>query len=208
MSRSAKITARPPKKAVQKRSQDTQKRFIKATLKLAARNPMHLVTSKAISEEAGTAWGSAQYLFGSKEDLMVASVRSASEQFIKLCTKEFTRKDYAKKDFENAVVFLWEAANKSNAILTHEIAVSCLHDKAVTELLREIISQTLETIGALISDCLTKFYPNIDRERPLGLLFVIETFFTGLHFRRNFTRPEVAEEKMVVLKKMWVAGLS
>lgn len=207
MARPAKVTARPAKKAVQQRSQDTQKRFIEATLKLASKEPMHLVTAKNISEEAGTAWGSAQYLFGSKEDLMVAAVRYASDKFLHLCEKELKRADYTKDDLKNLITFFWSAVNKSKAILVHKIAVSCLHDKAVTELHRNIIIASMEETTVMVMDKVAELYPASDKEHLQDLLFVMETFFTGLHFRRDFTRPEVAERKLVVLGKLWVSEL-
>ncbi|MBL4836846.1 MAG: TetR/AcrR family transcriptional regulator [Kordiimonadaceae bacterium] len=208
MTKLVKTKARPTKKAVQKRSQDTQKRFIQATLKLAAKRPMHLVTSKSISEEAGTAWGSAQYLFGSKEGLMVAAVRHASETFIKLCEKEFARNDYRKEDLENVIDFFWNAVNKSNMILAHDIAISCLHDKEITEIHREIILKTLDDATMFVSVHLGCFYQGLDVVRLNDMLLVIETIFTGLHVRRNFTRPEITEQKLTVLKKLWIAELA
>jgi AcrR family transcriptional regulator len=207
MARPAKVTARPVKKAVQQRSQDTQKRFVEATLKLANKMPMHLVTSKSISTEAGTAWGSAQYLFGSKEDLMVACIRYASEQFIKLCEKEFTRPSYKKEDLASVISFFWSASNKSKAVLSHEIAISCLHDKAVTELNREIILQTMADATQLVQDKISVYYPQADKQNLQDLLFLVETFFTGLHFRRDFTRPEVAKRKLDMLTKLWIGEL-
>ncbi|MBL4837480.1 MAG: hypothetical protein JKY34_07860 [Kordiimonadaceae bacterium] len=207
MARPAKLTAQPAKKAVQQRGEKTKKRFVEATLKLASKAPMHLVTSKNISEEAGTAWASAQYFLGSKEDLMVASIRHASEQFIKICEKEFSRPSYSKEDLETVVFFFWRAANKSKAVLNHEIAISCLHDKAVTELNREIILHTMDLTIKYVEEKITEFYPNACIEHFQNLLFVIETFFTGLHFRRDFTRPDVAERKLDLLSKLWVNAL-
>ncbi|MBL4639828.1 MAG: TetR/AcrR family transcriptional regulator [Kordiimonadaceae bacterium] len=188
---------------MQQRSQDTQKRFIDATLKLTTKEPMHLVTSKAISDEAGTAWGSAQYLFGSKEDLMVAAIRHASGEFVKACQKEFCRSSYTREDLDSVVTFFWRAANKTKAVLSHEIAISCLHDKAVTELNRGIILETMEEIIKLVQGKIAEFYPDADPVHMQDLLFVIETFFTGLHFRRGFTRPDVAERKVNMLIKLW-----
>jgi len=207
MARPAKVTAQPAKKAVQQRSKDTQKRFVEATLKLASKMPMHLVTSKSISAEAGTAWGSAQYLFGSKEDLMVACIRYASEQFIKLCEKEFTRSSYKKEDLESAIMFFWTASNKSKAVLSHEIAISCLHDKAVTELNREIILQTMDSATKRVQNKISLYYPKADTAHLQDILFLVETFFTGLHFRRNFTRPEVAKRKLEILTNLWINEL-
>lgn len=207
MARPPKMTARPVKKAVQQRSLDTQKRFVEATLKLASKMPMHLVTSKNISTEAGTAWGSAQYLFGSKEDLMVACIRYASDKFITLCEKEFTRSSYKKEDLESVITFFWQASNKSKAVLSHEIAISCLHDKAVTELNREIILKTMADTSRFVQDKITLYYPKADPQNLQDLLFLVETFFTGLHFRRGFTRPDVAKRKLDMLTKLWVGEL-
>ncbi|PHR56128.1 MAG: hypothetical protein COA43_14460 [Robiginitomaculum sp.] len=207
MAKSTKTTARPAKKAMQQRSQDTQKRFIEAVLKLANNGPMHLVTSKNISMEAGTAWGSAQYLFGSKEDLMTASIRHASDHFLTLCKKEFLRTSYEKNDLESIIPFFWKAANKSKAILNHKIAISCLHDKAVTELNRDIILETMEVTTNLIHDKITYYYPNADISHLQDLLFIMETFLTGLHFRRDFTRSDISKRKLEILTNLWVQEL-
>jgi AcrR family transcriptional regulator len=195
------------KRAVQVRSQETRKRFIKAVLKLAKKNPMHMVTSKNICIEVGTAWGSAQHLFGSKEFLFVESIRYASSEFLKLCEKELLRDNYTRDDLQALIVFLWRAANNSSAILNHEIAIACLHDAAATTESREIISNVTAATAKLVISTAKKLYPDASQQSLMDILLLVETFFTGLHFRRNFTRSQVTEEKLKTMANLWRLAL-
>ncbi|MEM8986727.1 MAG: hypothetical protein AAGC95_08395 [Pseudomonadota bacterium] len=207
MSSVAGETIKTMRVASQQRSRETQKRFIKATLKLAAASPMHLVTSKNISLEAETAWGSAQHLFGGKEALFSAAIEYASAQMIDLTKKEFTRPDYRKSDLDNVVHFLWNASNKSKAILCHKLASSCLHDQEFTQRNRKIINASLEEVKTLINTKVGKYYPQTDQNSLQDLLSIIETFLTGLHFRTNFTRPHIMKVKLDRMSQIWAAQL-
>ncbi|MDO6489238.1 hypothetical protein Q4503_16205 [Colwellia sp. 6_MG-2023] len=195
------------KRAVQVRSQETRKRFIKAVLELAKKNPMHMVTSKKICLEVGTAWGSAQHLFGSKEFLFVESIRYASVQFLSLCEKELLRDDYNHNDLQNLIFFLWQSANTSSAILNHEIAIACLHDEAATLESREIITNLTSATAELVISTARTLYPDAPQQSLMDVLLLVETFFTGLHFRRNFTRSRITEKKLKIMTSLWRLAL-